>query len=316
MNDEQIRDSLRTLAAAAPNVDIWSRISGQVESQSPRRPFWPHLRLRPLLVGLNAMAIALLLFMMFGPLGLNIPATEQSAPHNQAITTPGQAASHATQQVSNGGQGWTVTCNQSSRCLTINENGTPIAGPNITHTFTLTDFAQYMGSEPTFLLPAVSSTNYRMVGDITTGFYSYQVIGLDGEPAITQEPSRYQWMVSYRDSTNPADIKDLSITTNANLGQSTLGDEGFVLNTKDTSVPQSGQTGRYQRSDRLIELYYDAAGQPDSQIAYVYFLDPQHSQRILTTYILRASYNVSNDELLKMADSIERVDPQHLERYQ
>ncbi len=306
MNDEQIKDSLRNLAATAPRTDIWPRISGQVESQPPRPVFWTHLRLRPVLVGLNVVAIAALLFITIGPLGLVNPPAQRPGP-NSGIANP---------------------TTQPAGLSPTQANTEPFYPVPLT--YTLVKFAQIMAYEPNFRLPTALPSGYKL-SEISVSMVS-RVISGTSTVTLTEELSRYGWYVEYQKNTPGQDQQIIRLHVSSHVGIVRAGDTLRRSVTLPNPLDAVGNpsyeifggytsdsdrlTARYRRADRIIELYHDVRlDRSQNRYAFVYFAN-QDAQHSLTQFSIYAPENVSDAELLKMADSIERVDPNHLERYQ
>ncbi|PZR94640.1 MAG: hypothetical protein DLM69_12315, partial [Candidatus Chloroheliales bacterium] len=332
MNDEQIKDSLRNLAATAPRTDIWPRISGQVEQQKPHRALWPHLRLRPLLVGLDALAIAALLFIMLGPAGLKgnlatgvvVGSVPANTPTPCVIGYPieesavGCPDAYSTQQ---------ATTSPASQQSDVTPTWSLYPVP---HTYTLADFAQIMANEPNFRLPTALPSGYKL-GDISMPMVSYAISGTS-TVTVTEELSRYGWYIEYQKNTPGQDQQIMRLHVFSRVEVVRAGDElnrpvtvpNPLAAIGDPNYKASGGymsdsdrlAARYRRTDRIIELYHDVRlGPSQDRYAFVYFAN-QDAQYPLTQVSIFAPENVSDAELLKMADSIERVDPQRLADYQ
>ncbi|PZR99578.1 MAG: hypothetical protein DLM69_07240, partial [Candidatus Chloroheliales bacterium] len=291
MNDEQIRDSLRNLAATAPRTDIWPRISGQVEQQKPRRALWPHLRLRPLLVGLDALAIAALLFITVGPLGLVNPPAQRLGPNSGIAHPATQPAGISPTQATND----PIVGN-------LRDDGSPY--------HTLTDFVQRKAGDPDLMLPTYLPAGYKLSDIDTHGMF---LVGTTASgKTVTETIRNHPWQANYQRTSPNLLPRLMDIRVGLRGPQDSSAD--FYKNLVGDTNPAT-LIARYQRPDRSIELYHNDAYAPKSQIAYVFVNDPNNSGQIMVAFIIEATYEISNDDLLKLADSIEQVDPEHLTSY-
>jgi hypothetical protein len=304
MNDEQIRDSMRQLTASAPQTDIWPRISEQVVGQKPRRPLLPPIHRHPLLVGLNVMAIIVLLVLVISPL-----TTSQQAEH------PGTVAQIATTS----GAGNSSASQQANSSPTISSQVNP-------HTYNLAELTRLMNGNPNFRLPTYLPANYSLE---STEMYrvTYDETGKQtGEDCCWRV--NYQQYIPGQDNTNFIRFNASSHVRVIKAGDQqvkgvtvadplmAVGDPQYGTFGGSTLSDDTRLTARYRRTDRVIEIYHDARLDPTlREYAYVFFATGDRSYP-LTRCTIIAPYNVTDSEMLKIADSIERVDPNHLERYQ
>lgn len=299
MNDEQIKDSFTNLAASAPTTDLWPHVRNQIGSQKPNRYFWPSFRLRPLLVSLNVLVVALLLFMVISPI-LTAPLTTRRNSNPVASQPTNQPASPATQQAA------TASVSTSKSCQDAGTIAQPLSGIPF---YTLPQWVQGKSGDPDFMLPTSLPGGYAL-----SGFTAISAQGpFDANCHSATDLHGVGWNVEYDKA---GDMQPYKLTIRgAGRDQNTASADFRASFTYACNLWASPGpvTASYQHPNRYIELHHNGAHAPYSQGVFVFITDS--SNETIAGFYIQAYTSVTNDQLVSIADSIAPVDTQHLERY-